>query len=110
MATIKFKTGDAKKVLASLVKHSKSSYADHTLYYLATNKKGLSQMECYAKIGTTRLGAVIHQLRRYFVIHIEYKEFVTYTGKKSSYGIYSLPAISENLEAWESYWEGRKNG
>ena len=110
MATIKFNTKGARKVLASLVKKNKSTYSDHILMYLAEHKKGLSQMECYQQIGTTRLGGYIHHLRKYFTIHMESKEFTTWTGRKSSYGIYTLVATTENLEAWDTYWEERKNG
>lgn len=110
MAQNKFDTKQANSVLKSLIKKKKSNYADHTLLFLANHKKGISQMECYQQIGSTRLSAIIHTLRKYFIIEMESKEFTTWTGFKSSYGQYTLPTTNENLEAWTAYWERRKNG
>lgn len=74
------------------------------------SKNPISQMECYDKVGTTRMSAYVFTLRKNHGFEILPKEvkFVTRHGRKSSYERFYLADTKENQVAWEKYWGNRK--
>ena len=71
------------------------------------SKKPISQMECYERVGTTRMSAYVHTLRKNHGFDIRSKEidFVTRYGRKSSYEKFFLADTKDNQDAWEKYWQ-----
>jgi hypothetical protein len=87
---------------------NKKGYEPRLLVELS--KKPISQMECYEKVGTTRMSAYIFTLRLNHGFDIKSKEvkFVTRDGRKSTYERFYLADTKENQDAWEKYWSNRK--
>lgn len=84
---------------------NKKGYAPRLLKGLSKNP--ISQMECYEKVGTTRMSAYVYELRWNHGFEILSKEvkFVTRDGIKSSYEKFFLADTKENQVAWEKYWQ-----
>lgn len=70
----------------------------------------ISQMECYDKVGTTRMSAYVYTLRwnHFFKILSKEVKFVTRDGRKGVYERFYLADTKENQVAWEKYWGNRK--
>lgn len=84
---------------------NKKGYAPRLLKELSKNP--ISQMECYERVGTTRMSAYIYILRKKHGFEILPKEvkFVTRDGIKSTYEKFFLADTKDNQVAWEKYWQ-----
>jgi len=87
---------------------NKKGYEPRLLVELS--KKPISQMECYEKVGTTRMSAYIYNLRHKhgFEIHSKEVKFKTRDGLAGVYEKFFLTDNKQNQDSWVKYWEKRK--